>query len=431
MYLKSVELKNFRAYEQLSLKLDKQLTVLVGVNGSGKTALLDSIATALGSFIAGLDAIPSNGINPEDARRISYELGSRIEQEAQYPVEICAWATFSSTSDDVHWKRSLHGKKGRTHIKEAKSIMDIAKYFQECVRKGDEELLLPLLAYYGTGRLYLQRKGKRDNSKYSFRRLDGYLDALNSVSNEKRLIKWFERMSRIEQEEDERIPELEAIKNAMARCFGGDSRDKVTVSYSFKSEEIEISQIKNGNRQKLPLRLLSDGEKIVLSMVADIAHRMAVLNPQLLDKVLDSPGIVLIDEIDLHLHPSWQARILDDLQRVFPKVQFIVTTHSPTVLTNVRKENIRLLSDNQVFPVDIGTYGRNISDILGDVMGVNPIPSDIRELKNMIYQLIDKNDFETAEKRIDDFAKIVGSEDAQVVSYRTTLELERFIDDLE
>ena len=121
----------------------------------------------------------------------------------------------------------------------------------------------------------------------------------------------------------------------------------------------------------MPMKMLSDGVRNTISMVADIAYRMAVLNPQLFDSVLENtPGVVLIDELDMHLHPSWQARIMDDLHYIFPKVQFIVTTYSPNVLTNVKKEHILLLKNNEIFNPINTTYSWFIALVLQKVSDI-------------------------------------------------------------
>lgn len=160
MYVKSLSLKNYRCHEKLSVNFNKEYTVLVGVNGAGKSTILDAVSTALGSYIAGFDGIASNGISREDAHRKMYEMGSRVDAEEQYPVEIAAMCEFEGRAD-IEWSRSLHSHEGRTHISQAKTIMEYGSQLQQKVREGDKETILPLIAYYGTGRLYMQKKQKK------------------------------------------------------------------------------------------------------------------------------------------------------------------------------------------------------------------------------------------------------------------------------
>ena len=159
MYIKSLKLKNYRCYEALEMELNPQYTILAGVNGAGKSTILDAIATALGNYVAGFDGIDSNSISQDDVHLKMYELGSRIDAEPQFPVEI--ETTGISEGNEYWWKRSLHAKEGRTHIRDAKQIMDYASELQQKVREGNKDTILPLIAYYGTGRLYMQKRQKK------------------------------------------------------------------------------------------------------------------------------------------------------------------------------------------------------------------------------------------------------------------------------
>ena len=130
-------------------------------------------------------------------------------------------------------------------------------------------------------------------------------------------------------------------------------------------------------REKADIRSLSAGNRIVLGVVGDLVHRCSVLNPHAgMETLAKTPGIVLIDEIELHLHPSWQQQILPTLQRIFPKIQFIVTTHSPQVVSSVPRECVRIVSDGQVMPAYSQTQGVESQDILAGIFGTNPAPQE-------------------------------------------------------
>lgn len=282
MFLNKVSLKNFPCFEKIQVDLNREYTVLVGVNGAGKSNLLDGIVVALGSYIAGFDGISSNGIQRDDAHLKMYELGSRVESEAQYPVEISVIGDVGER--EIKWTRSLKRAKGRTLIIGAKEIMDYAGNLQEEIRKGNKKIVLPMIAYCGTGRLYMQKKQKKNhNEQTKFNRTSGYIDCLDSASNDKLMMRWFEQMTMIELQEGIKVPELEVVKKAMARCYAGANNDKKNVKfeYKLKTHEIEITFDGENGRERVPMKMLSDGLKSTISMVADIAYRMAVLNPQL------------------------------------------------------------------------------------------------------------------------------------------------------
>ncbi len=144
------------------------------------------------------------------------------------------------------------------------------------------------------------------------------------------------------------------------------------VQFNLDTGDLEVIYFDSNNEHvRIPVSMLSDGYKCTISLIADIAYRMAVLNPQLFDNVLtETEGIVIIDEIDLHLHPMWQKRILKDLMSIFPKVQFIVSTHAPEVINSVRSESIVVLKNNTVKYVGDETYGKDANTILREVMDV-------------------------------------------------------------
>lgn len=152
-------------------------------------------------------------------------------------------------------------------------------------------------------------------------------------------------------------------------------------------------------------------------LIVCIAYRTAILNPQLLDRVLtETEGIVLTDEIDLHIHPTWQKRILKDLMNVFPKVQFIVSTHAPEVINSARSDSIVILKDNAVLPVADETYGKDANTILREVMEVSARPDDIKILFEQFYDLLDKGAWSQAEAVIEQLEAEIRNNDAEVNS---------------
>ena len=198
------------------------------------------------------------------------------------------------------------------------------------------------------------------------------------------------------------------------------------VRFSVKYAELEIVvHHPGGELEYLPLHLLSDGIRTILSMVADIAYRMAVLNPQLLGNVLkETDGIVLIDEIDMHLHPAWQRRIIQDLLRIFPKVQFIFTTHAPTVLTNTGNENLRILEQGQVHRPAAKSYGRNLAAIMGEIMGTEARPGEVLAKIAQFNDALDQGNLDKAKTLLRWLERKLGPDDQDVVNAQIALDLE-------
>lgn len=175
--------------------------------------------------------------------------------------------------------------------------------------------------------------------------------------------------------------------------------------------------------------MFSDGIRITLTMVADIATRMAKLNPQLLDNVLETPGVILIDEIDMHLHPSWQSRIITSLLETFTNIQIITTTHSPIVISNIESEYLRILKNNEIMNPSTN-YNRELDDIVNNIMETDYRPEEVRNLINQINQNIGNEELEEAKELLDNLKDILGETDSEVISARNSIELEEFFKEL-
>ena len=335
----------------------------------------------------------------------------------------------------MSWSRALNGAGRRTTHGEAKAIIDYAQGLQNRIRKGDTACELPCIAYYGTGRLWMQKRRRHsDTGKVTakqFKRQRGYLDCLDVASNEKQMMQWFEEMTYIQLQQGALVPELEAVKSAMSQCFmsSDTSIKSAQFMYNVKSGEMEIlvSRI-HGENEKLPVKVLSDGEKGVISLVADIAYRMALLNPQKLQDVLKTSGIILIDEVDMHLHPSWQKKVMSDLTSIFPNVQFVVTTHAPGILANVEANHIRILNHSEIYRPS-KTYGRDVEAILREVMDVDIRPARVIDLLKSFDDNIDNARYDLAEQILQQLRDILGDDDTSVVRNQVTLDVERLGED--
>ena len=235
-------------------------------------------------------------------------------------------------------------------------------------------------------------------------------------------------MTYLELQEGEKVPELEVVKKSLNNAYEiiDESIEKADFNYKVKSGELEVSiKRKNGTVENLPLRIFSDGIKSTMSMIADIAYRMAVLNPQLLDNILEeTSGVVLIDEIDMHLHPSWQSKIIKILVKTFPKVQFIFTTHSPSILSNISNENILILNNLEIYKLEDKTYGRDIESIVHQVMRTEVRPQEIVDKLKEFNNLLDESKIEEAKRLLKELEEILGKNDANMIDARISLELE-------
>ena len=434
MYLEKLKLHNFRCYEKLEIDFNRQLTVLVGKNGSGKTTVLEAIAIALGTWFVGFNIVNAKGINKRtDPLRKAYQIGATDDVQTQFPVEIEAWGKIEESKDQIlHWKRELYTPTGTMTTKDAKEIVEYAAEYQKAISEGRTDIYLPMVAYYGTGRLWDYHRQKRTDVFKVSSRTNGYIDCLDGTENVKLMMDWFQIMTinkyQRQEENLESNPELDTVYLAMEKCLTNLSGySDVKIRYNMGTQELDVYYSEQDKqRMRIPLNQLSDGYKGMISLVADIAYRMATLNPQLGTEVLSKgDGVVLIDEVDLHLHPAWQQKVIDNLMNIFPKVQFIVSTHAPAIISSVKTDKLRILSNKEVCMTANQVYGKDVNSVMKEIMGVNDRPDQFVELFEKFYRLLSEKKYDEAGAVLDKLDEERGYHDPEIVKCRVKLKLER------
>lgn len=436
MKLKNIKITNYRCFKGADIAFDEHVTLIVGKNGVGKTAILDAVAVSVSTFLLGIDGGVSRSILKDDARYEFHDLDGTIDPQHQFPVSIDSIGDCLD-KQNVKWVRSLNSENGKTTIKDAGELTNIAKKVQNQIMTGDKSLVLPLMSYYGTGRLYAQKKEKRNiKSLTEFKRQVGYVDCMAAESNEKLMLNWFQMqtLKSLQNQQKTGIIDrsllLKTVEKAICRSYERISGSRnATLTFDLDTHRLVLEfEAADGSTQKFAMDEMSDGYKNTLSMIGDIAYRMAVLNPTLGDRVLDeTPGVVLIDEVDLHLHPQWQQTILSDLHAIFPNVQFIVSSHAPAVINSVPREQIRILDNGEIYMPAAQTYGRDANSILREVMKVSERPADVVQRLDTFYACMDKNDYEEADKMLTEIEQIVGTNDPDIAAARTALDLEKML----
>lgn len=436
MKLKKVKIINYRCFKEAEIDFDEHTTLIVGKNGAGKTAILDAVAVAISTFLLGIDVGVSRSISKDDARYEFHDLDGTVDPQHQFPVNIESIGDILDNYN-VKWVRSLNSESGNTTVKEARELTNISKSVQNRIMTGDKSLNLPLISYYGTGRLYAQKKEKKNiKSLTEFKRQVGYVDCMAAESNEKLMLNWFQIQTLKSLQAQQRTGKVEkplllkTVESAICKCFERISGSKnADIVFDLDTHRLVLNfESGDGSLQKFAMDEMSDGYKNTLSMIGDIAYRMAVLNPMLGDKVLEeTSGVVMIDEIDLHLHPQWQQTIISDLNTIFPKIQFIVSSHAPAVINSVAKEQIRILDNGGIYMPAAQTYGRDANSILREVMKVSERPTDIKQRMNLFYSYMDENNYKEADKVLTEIEAIVGATDPDIAAARTSLDLEKIL----
>ena len=437
MKLETVEIDNFRAIGQLRIPLDPSLTVLHGNNTCGKTSVLSAIAVGLAHIPELLPGISGIDFLETDAR-----LGESFVQ-----VDL-------TTTDGHSWKRvrwipdylppgppprdrrvqgvlKLFEDEGLDASETSTVGDDVLKdHLMKLVRadwEANPPVDLPIVAFYDTDRAVLDvpegwQGQAGDVPPYVSEALRGLAGAteeprtppryaalegaLTARAKYRQLLQWFRlkedeelREQRRRRDLDYRHRDLSAVRSAISSMLHGVSDPHIEVR---PLRFLVASKLDDGRPDMLEIGQLSDGQRAVLALAADLARRMAHGNPHVEDP-LSSEAIVLIDEVELHLHPSWQQRILNDLRQTFPNTQFIVSTHSPQVLTTVEPQHIVELAREEDGRIVAGsaagwTYGAEAGDVLAVVMGVDERPVNAFSKKLTLYRrLISEDEGESRE----------------------------------
>ena len=370
MKINQIELQNFRCFEHYKLKLDEyRFTLLIGDNGSGKTAILDGLAIAASVFLMAVPNTKSkdrHDISVNDMRYENFSMGQELTKEIFHTKIL---ATGIINNEQIEWERRRDNDTNKRY-RTAKKAIQLAKNLIE--EKENSAALLPIIAHYGTGRLWKQLSEKAETLPPNSR-LSGYQNCLNPATDQKRFFSWFKTKELAALQKNERRHVLEAVREAIISMIP----DAKHVWWDMDWDELRIETVIQDKAQTVPFHLLSDGYRNMIGMVADIAYRMATLNPQLETNVIkQTEGIVLIDEIDLHLHPNWQGVVVERLLNTFPKVQFVASSHSPFIIQSLYHRKDCLLWDlekNQALEIT----SKSIEDIAEDQQGVE-IPQQSR-----------------------------------------------------
>lgn len=388
MKLKNIYLHNFKGFVEETIDLDDRLTVIVGENGAGKSSVLDAITIILSWVIARIK-------NPRG-------VGQRISKEQIHKEKKRSYlfSTYDIEGNKSSFKVQSHATRGINNepIPESFILSEYCNDIREKIEQTEGKTSIPIFVKYGVRRAVVDIPLKIKNS-HIFDLLATYNESLKGDANFRTFFEWFRYQEDIENEffrETGEVcdRELKAIREAISKFIPGFKNLRV------KRNPLRMVVDKDG--KEFAVNQLSDGEKTYIALIGDLCRRLVLANPTLKNPLIGE-GIVLIDEIDLHLHPQWQTEIAEKLCDTFPNIQFIVTTHSPLVITNVKTEQLRVLKteDGVTKLVDNDySYALPVSIILKDVMGIkNELPKEIElDILPKIYRLIKEGDIKMAKE---------------------------------
>lgn len=387
-YLKSITMENYRKYDKQTFTLDSDMNVFVGKNASGKTSALEAVCVMLGAYLAAYKRyVPSRyvyNISQSDVRikfREKAEKGIMLSSgELQFPCRISGELQFGKANHAVTYKRILEKIGSRTKFDGSNPMQrQVVDWEEKNAAECDRDVVLPLVLYLSSSRLWDERKS---NSKCEIpSRFEGYARCLDPRRGMQLCTDYQKALTLIAAQENagKMYPSQMWINEAINRAFVKELPEGDTIEYSVRYEEY-VQRKPDGSW--IPFSELSDGYRNVIRIVGEIATRICILNPYLREGAFsNTPGIVVIDELDLSLHPTWQGRIIDILKSLFPRIQFICATHSPFIIQSLDERE--LISLDQTINTEYS--GRGIEDIAEEVMGVD-MPNYSEERKEL-YRL--------------------------------------------
>ncbi|KJF77122.1 chromosome segregation protein SMC [Morganella morganii] len=400
MKIRKISLTNFRGIQKADITFTDRLTVIVGVNGAGKTTLLDALAITLSQVTSRIyeSAQKARSFSPDD-----------IFISADYTRAVVGMELEQQT---IEFALALN-KRAAKHPKERSSDFDLLNsVIQPLAAKNKNyreneatAISLPLAIYYDVHRAVMDIP-LRVREKLKNTPAEGNEDALtNGGADFKRFFNWYRNEEDRENQNIRRDhsytdPKLDAVRSAIETFTGFcdlhiDRKTPLRMVVRKKDLEFSVNQ-------------LSNGEKCLLALVGDLARRLALVNP-LSSNPLLGDAIVLIDEIDLHLHPKWQRNILKNFAETFPNCQFIVSTHSPQIIGEIPPENVLLVRDGNILGNPSSARGLSSNEVLELIMEGDARNPEIKQQIENIEASLDDDYIEKARHQLAQLKKQIGS----------------------
>lgn len=434
MKIHKIEIENFKLFKNAEFEFDKEFNLIIGINGSGKTSLLRAIAVSLGGWANSYIKNDKN-LRPIEASEVrELQTDGRFDKLrkttilTEGSVEIIDRFGNYRSNAEYHLKRQKIDNDETTlsaYIKYYKTsdfyplnFSDLSSDILRYIENG-RFFNLPLIAFYECDRLWeVENKLNTEAAaKKQYSRFDPYVDCFHTGANHTAIGEWLLKYELVKLQQKKETPVLEAIKNAARNAL----EKCIDISFDFEEGRVIVDFEDNIS---VPFEHLSDGQRTILGLFCDIARRAAILNPHFEGEANEKTnGVVLIDELDLHLHPRWQISIIENLQKTFPNIQFICTTHSPILLRSIEKEKIIVLENGEQSELDFFTKGRDINSILDDLMGV---PKRTKEYENKVDNLfgfLEDENVEKAEEILNELKKDYGEKDSIVQEAQILLDM--------
>ncbi len=414
MIIEKLKLENYRLFKSFECEFSEGVNLVIGDNGAGKTSLLSAITRLMSVNV--YDSYDEMDLDPVEPYRKVDKLGdATLSITTSYPVQISGKIWGENT--EIRW---IDDKR-----------VNVCGYLNTIQKKVEDfDGVWPLINYQSFDRIW--SVGFNNGESVSVEiglsdRKDGYKDCLYGRGQDKKIETWCLKMAMLEFERKKTVHEFERFKHIIKVFFQTieDVEQDFEIDYSSEISGLVMKTDEN----IYPLYELSTGYKAVLSMIMELAYRSTLLNPDLPVDSVEQDGIVVIDEIDAHLHPKWQWRVVDALVKCFPKVQFIIATHSPIVIAATK--NARIISlepDGKVSYLD-EAFGYNVSDVLDLKQGSSAVPKVTALYMERLEKALDEDNLAEADMIVSQAMKEFGEESPAYKELKNYLEINRWVEE--
>ncbi|XYJ11681.1 AAA family ATPase [Telluria sp. B2] len=435
MKIEKFQLENVGPFSSLSIPLaptdevSSNVTVLIGNNGAGKTTVLRSLATSLSWFVARFRSEKGSGSAIDEEQILNGANSAAITLMVKDRDAIYDWVLAKVRT----------GRKG-AHSSHLNNVSRLADIYRTAL-STDEQTSVPLIAFYPVERVVLDIPLKI-REKHSFQQLDGYDNSLNQGVDFRRFFEWFRE--REDSENEKSIPQeiIDALEKSLGKEIGEklrkqelSSRDRqlTAVRTAIANFMPGFTNLKVRRKPRLYMSIdkgkrtlnvsqLSQGEKSLMALVGDIARRLAMMNPGL-PNPLHGEGVILIDEVDMHLHPRWARDIIQRLTTTFPNCQFVLSTHSPLVISDSKSVLVYALDDGRLTRVP-PLYGQDVNTVLLEVMDTHVRNAAVAKRLNDLLDLIYDHQLDGAKQLIDELEQDLPAQNLELAKARILLRKE-------
>jgi predicted ATP-binding protein involved in virulence len=435
MRIEQLEIKNFRCLEDITINFPADnLAVIVGVNGAGKSAILDALKISISNVIRQLISLEIKKdftlqditgsltiIEQDDIHHTaeSSQIDAVIKDKDEHTITVSCIAEILEKDYSESTTSKITGHDFFTDSSQNFPLFIYYHYYHDKLIEQIKQDTKPLKIHFDKQQLNIYR-GCMQADLDNFHEFSQWFEREEDLENERRL----------SEDPNYRISSLEVVRKTFQKLLNNltsvpfsdlrivRSRERV---FPFRRSIPNPTLVISKDNQDFKIDQLSSGEKRLLMLATDLARRLAIANPGLGENALEGEGIILIDEIDLHLHPQWQRRVLSALTQTFPHCQFIVTTHSPQVLSEVPKESVFILENGKLVEYSPHTLGRDSNSILYEIFNVKERPEWSQQEIDHCLDLIDNEKWDKAREILKDLSNRLGENDTAVVQAQSIL----------